>query len=336
MTGSSAPGLLAVTVELGRGCHKEQLFLLVQSLCAMLCEQRGKLVNILTLWILQSLSKLLNPSVGAPKEPEEIFLRRREGTTAGEQESCKSLSGLLGGLAQKDFHGHPGITGITEELLGSQLYLEVPPEEFRPFLAKMRGILKSVASADMDFNQLEAFLTAQTKKQGGITSDQAAIISKFWKNHKTKIRESLMNQSRWVSGLQGLSWRVDGKSQSRHSAQIHTPVAIMELEMGKRGQESELLCLEFDEAKANQVLKKPSEAEGSISPPTQPAWLKMHLWKPRSPGRMSQLQGPEGVCGSRGDLQDPIKNSPNDLPVLPWETALPEFQKGMKHYGKEE
>ncbi|VTJ75891.1 Hypothetical predicted protein [Marmota monax] len=88
----------------------------------------------------------------------------------------------------------------------------------------------------MDFNQLEAFLTAQTKKQGGITSDQAAVISKFWKSHKTKIRESLMNQSRWDNGLRGLSWRVDAKSQSRHSSQIHTPVAIIELEFGKSGQ----------------------------------------------------------------------------------------------------
>lgn len=90
----------------------------------------------------------------------------------------------------------------------------------------------------MDFNQLEAFLTAQTKKQGGITSEQAAVISKFWKSHKTKIRESLMNQSCWDRGLRSLSWRVDGKSQSRHSAQIHTPVAIMELEIGKSGQVS--------------------------------------------------------------------------------------------------
>ncbi|XP_047637940.1 COMM domain-containing protein 1 [Phacochoerus africanus] len=187
---------------------------------------------------------------------------------AGELEGSKPLSGLLSGLAQEAFHGHPG---ITEELLRSQLYPEMPPEEFRPFLAKMRGILKSIASADMDFNQLEAFLTAQTKKQGGITSDQAAVISKFWKNHKTKIRESLMNQSRWDSGLRGLSWRVDGKSQSRHSAQIHTPVAIMELEIGKSGQESEFLCLEFDEVKVNQVLKKLSEVEESISILMQPA-----------------------------------------------------------------
>uniref|UniRef100_A0A8B9X711 COMM domain-containing protein 1 n=1 Tax=Bos mutus grunniens TaxID=30521 RepID=A0A8B9X711_BOSMU len=152
---------------------------------------------------------------------------------AAELEGSKCLSGLLSGLAQDTFYGHPG---ITEELLRSQLYPEVSLEEFRPFLAKMKGILKSIASADMDFNQLEAFLTAQTKKQGGITSEQAAVISKFWKSHKTKIRESLMNQSCWDRGLRSLSWRVDGKSQSRHSAQIHTPVAIMELEIGKSGQ----------------------------------------------------------------------------------------------------
>uniref|UniRef100_A0A2K6PC17 COMM domain-containing protein 1 n=1 Tax=Rhinopithecus roxellana TaxID=61622 RepID=A0A2K6PC17_RHIRO len=169
---------------------------------------------------------------------------------AGELEGGKPLNGLLNALAQDTFHGHPG---ITEQLLQSQLYPEVPPEEFRPFLAKMRGILKSIASADMDFNQLEAFLTAQTKKQGGITSDQAA-------SHKTKIRESLMNQT--------LSWRVDGNSQlteTKHSPQIHTPVAIRELELGKYGQESEFLRLEFDEVKVNQILKTLSEVEESIS-----------------------------------------------------------------------
>uniref|UniRef100_A0A452RTQ1 COMMD1 N-terminal domain-containing protein n=1 Tax=Ursus americanus TaxID=9643 RepID=A0A452RTQ1_URSAM len=58
---------------------------------------------------------------------------------AGELEGSKSLSGLLSGLAQEAFHGHQG---ITEELLRSQLYPEVSLEEFRPFLAKMRGILK--------------------------------------------------------------------------------------------------------------------------------------------------------------------------------------------------
>ncbi|XP_042652109.1 COMM domain-containing protein 1-like isoform X3 [Tyto alba] len=99
---------------------------------------------------------------------------------------------------------------------------------------------QSIASADMDLNQLEAFLTAQTKKQGGITSDQAAVIAKFWKNHRIKIHESLINQSRWDNVLKNMNWRVDLKSQSRHVDQINTPVAIVEMELGKNGQAAEL------------------------------------------------------------------------------------------------
>uniref|UniRef100_A0A663N5K1 COMM domain-containing protein 1 n=2 Tax=Athene cunicularia TaxID=194338 RepID=A0A663N5K1_ATHCN len=127
----------------------------------------------------------------------------------------------------------------------------------------------SIASADMDLNQLEAFLTAQTKKQGGITSDQAAVISKFWKNHRIKIHESLISQSRWDNVLKNMNWRVDLKSQSRHTDQINTPVAIVEMELGKNGQESEFLCLEFDEAKVSQMLKKLSEIEESMTLLTQ-------------------------------------------------------------------
>lgn len=93
----------------------------------------------------------------------------------------------------------------------------------------------------MDLNQLEAFLTAQTKKQGGITSDQAAVIAKFWKNHRIKIHESMVNQSRWDNVLKNMNWRVDLKSQSRHIDQINTPVAIVEMELGKNGQVSVLL-----------------------------------------------------------------------------------------------
>ncbi|CAM5136162.1 unnamed protein product [Natator depressus] len=178
----------------------------------------------------------------------------------------KPLSGLLSGIAQAAYYGH---AGVTEELLRGQLYPEAAPHEFRALLAKMSGVLKSVASADMDLNQLEAFLTAQTKKQGGITADQAAVIAKFWKNHRTKIRESLINQSRWDNTLKNMNWRVDLKSQSRHIDQINTPVAIVEMELGKDGQASEFLCLEFDEAKVNQMLKKLSEIEESITALTQ-------------------------------------------------------------------
>ncbi|PKK20610.1 copper metabolism (Murr1) domain containing 1 [Columba livia] len=181
-------------------------------------------------------------------------------------EGSKPLSGLLGGIAQAAYYGN---ADITEELLRGQLYPEAAPEEFRALRAKMGGLLQSIASADMDLNQLDAFLTAQTKKQGGITSDQAAVIAKFWKNHRMKIHESLINQSRWDNLLKNMNWRVDLKSQSRHIDQINTPVAIVEMELGKNGQESEFLCLEFDEAKLSQMLKKLSEIEDSMTLLTQ-------------------------------------------------------------------
>ncbi|XP_010209907.1 PREDICTED: COMM domain-containing protein 1 [Tinamus guttatus] len=136
-----------------------------------------------------------------------------------------------------------GQPGVTEELLRGQLYPEAAPEEFRALRAKMGGLLQSIASADMDLNQLEAFLTAQTKKQGGITSDQAAVIAKFWKNHRAKIRESLINQSQWDNVLKNMNWRIDLKAQSRHTDQINTPVAIVEMELSKKGQHN--LCRSF-------------------------------------------------------------------------------------------
>ncbi|XP_069643532.1 COMM domain-containing protein 1 isoform X3 [Haliaeetus albicilla] len=151
-------------------------------------------------------------------------------------EGSKPLSALLSGIAQVAYYGN---ADITEELLRGQLYPEAAPEEFRALRAKMGGLLQSIASADMDLNQLEAFLTAQTKKQGGITSDQAAVIAKFWKNHRIKIHESLINQSRWDNVLKNMNWRVDLKSQSRHIDQINTPVAIVEMELGKNGQVGE-------------------------------------------------------------------------------------------------
>lgn len=95
---------------------------------------------------------------------------------------------------------------------------------------------QSIASADMDSNQLEAFLTAQTKKPGGITTDHAIVIAKFWKNQRAKIHESLINQSKWENSLKNISWRVDLKTQSRHIDQMNSPVAIVEMELEKNGQ----------------------------------------------------------------------------------------------------
>ncbi|MEE6519445.1 hypothetical protein FKM82_031287, partial [Ascaphus truei] len=98
----------------------------------------------------------------------------------------------------------------------------------------------SIVSADMDLNQIDAFLTAQTKKQGGISAEQAAVIAKFWKNHKAKIRERMITHTRWESTLKAMNWRIDLKSQSRRTDQVNTPVAIVEMEIGKNNEISKI------------------------------------------------------------------------------------------------
>lgn len=103
----------------------------------------------------------------------------------------------------------------------------------------MSYISQSIATADMDHAQLEAFLTAQTKRQGGggVNAEQAAALSRFWKSQRVRVRESLLSQSRWEPGLRGLSWRVDLQTAaSRGDAAQSGPVALMELELGRAGQ----------------------------------------------------------------------------------------------------
>lgn len=98
---------------------------------------------------------------------------------------------------------------------------------------------QSIATADMDHAQLEAFLTAQTKRQGGggVTAEQAAALSRFWKSHRARVRESLLAQSRWEPGLRGLSWRVDLQTGASRGDAVHSgPVALMELELGRAGE----------------------------------------------------------------------------------------------------
>ncbi|KAJ8246189.1 hypothetical protein GJAV_G00264690 [Gymnothorax javanicus] len=180
-----------------------------------------------------------------------------------ELDSSKSLSGLVNGIAQIVYYNN---SEISEELLKNELYPDLPQEQFVLLLEKMKGLLKSIASADMDQAQLEAFLTAQARKQGGgaVSPEQAAALSKFWKNQRSRVRESLLSVSRWEAGLRGLTWRVDLQTSASRGQPVNAPVAMVELEMGRTGEDSEFLCLEFDEAKVNQMLKKMAEIQDSI------------------------------------------------------------------------
>ncbi|CAL8333313.1 unnamed protein product [Merluccius merluccius] len=180
-------------------------------------------------------------------------------------EATKSLTGLLNGIAQKAYYNN---AEITEELLKTELYPDLSQEDFNALHERMKGLLKSIAMADMDHGQLEAFLTAQMKKQGGggMSEAQAAALSRFWKSQRARVRERLVAQSRWETGLRGLTWRVDlqtSSSRGQEAAQSG-PVALLELELGCPSQDSEYVCLECDEPTVNQVLKKMADIQRSI------------------------------------------------------------------------
>ena len=144
----------------------------------------------------------------------------------------KNVVGLLNGLARRNFYGE---SDITDEFLHQELFPDFSAEQFAALLKKFDALARNLASADMDFNQLEAFLTSQIrKKEGGLTEEQAAAVMKFWKSHKSKIHDVVVQKSCWNNRLKNLSWRVDVKTQARHMQQLNTPVAIVEMQIENR------------------------------------------------------------------------------------------------------
>ncbi|XP_061771944.1 COMM domain-containing protein 1 [Nerophis ophidion] len=175
-----------------------------------------------------------------------------------EAEASKCLLALLNGVAQQLYFDK---TEVTQDFLHGQLFPDMARDHFDAFYHKMTALLKSIATADMDHAQLEAFLTAQTRKQGagGVDLEQAAALSRFWKSQRVRVRESLLSHSRWEPGLRGLSWRVDLQTAAGRG-----PVALMEMELGGGGQDSRFVCVEMDEDQVHQVLKKMADVQASI------------------------------------------------------------------------
>ena len=141
----------------------------------------------------------------------------------------KNYVGLLNGLARRTYFAEEN---ITDEFLKQELFPDLSQDEFDALLKRCDNLMKNIVAADMDFNQLEAFLTSQRRRrQGAITEGQAAAIVKFWKSQRSKIHDVIVDKSRWNSRMKELSWRIDFKSRARHVEQLNTPVAIVELKL---------------------------------------------------------------------------------------------------------
>ena len=153
----------------------------------------------------------------------------------------KNVVGLLNGIARREYFGE---SEITDDFLHQELFSDLSEEQFDAVLKRYEALMRNIVSADMDFNQLEAFLTSQMKrKQGALTQEQAAAFLKFWKSQKAKIHDVLVQRSSWNNKLKDINWRIDLKSQARHLQQINTPVAIVEMQVEKRSTESKVSYL---------------------------------------------------------------------------------------------
>ncbi|XP_051939783.1 COMM domain-containing protein 1 [Hippocampus zosterae] len=178
--------------------------------------------------------------------------------------SRSQLGALLSGVAQEIFYRN---SDVTEEVLRSELYPEATRQDFKALYDKMKALLKSMAAADMDHAQLEAFLTAQTRKQGpgGVAPEQAAALARFWKSQRGRVRESLLTHGRWEPSLRGLSWRLDLQTAGRHEGPSPgQPLALLELELGRGEQESDFVCVEMDEHNVQCVLNKMAAIQDAI------------------------------------------------------------------------
>lgn len=178
----------------------------------------------------------------------------------------KNVVGLLNGIARRDYFGE---SEITDEFLHQELFSDLSAEQFDLVLKRYETLMRNIVSGDMDYNQLEAFLTSQMKrKQGSLTQEQAAAFLKFWKSQKVKIHEILVQRSSWNNKLKDINWRIDLKTQARHLQQINTPVAIVEMQIEKRGtdsKETDVFQFEMDESQLSNVLSSIGEIEKKLN-----------------------------------------------------------------------
>ena len=86
----------------------------------------------------------------------------------------KKLLGLLNGIAKRDYYDE---TGITDEFLYQELFSEMEQANFNTILNRFENLVKTIVNSDMDFRQLEAFLTSQMKRREDALNEEQV---QFW------------------------------------------------------------------------------------------------------------------------------------------------------------
>ncbi|XP_064399284.1 COMM domain-containing protein 1-like [Halichondria panicea] len=176
----------------------------------------------------------------------------------------KTLFAFLNGLAKRLYFKE---LEFSDEFLRNDVLGGISEEEYQVKLKRFSGLLNGLVSSDMDFTQLDAYLSSQMrKKQGALSETEAATITRFWKSQKSKIHQRLVEDNMWGRRLKGSSWRIDVKTKARHIEQLNEPTAIMELQLGSEESEKadEVLRFEVDSSKLSELLAQVSDIEKAL------------------------------------------------------------------------
>eukprot|EP00731_Ephydatia_muelleri_P021991 Em0014g582a len=176
----------------------------------------------------------------------------------------KPLLAFLNGLAKRIYFNE---SDITDEVLRNEVLNGMPEEEYSALLKRYQLLLNNLVTADMDFTQLDAFLTSQVKKrQGAISEKEAATVTRFWRNQKAKIHQRLVEQSTWDNKVKAISWRVDVKTKSKETEQLNQASAIVEMQLGtdQNTNPNEVVRFELDSKKLAELLAQVTEVEKAV------------------------------------------------------------------------
>lgn len=111
---------------------------------------------------------------------------------------------------------------------------------------------------------------SENVKKMSIKEDHGEVLQRFWMNEREKIRQSIVNNSRWNGRLEGASWRIDIKTATRAHDDMNKPVAIFEVDTRKSPSSPvDKLQFEVDDKSLTRIVKKMDDIAALIESKTK-------------------------------------------------------------------
>jgi len=173
----------------------------------------------------------------------------------------KYVHALLNGLVKKRFYGDKT---ITNDLLKEQIFsgVTMPEHDIHNLISNYDKLLQQAAYQNWSASHLQNHL----QQQSGLSEECIAAILKLWAAENDKIHEKIVSECVWNSKLNSLSWRIDVKTNSRHSTELSQPSAIVEARIGDHsGEKRKVINFEMERDTVSMVLKEIESIESLIS-----------------------------------------------------------------------